>query len=92
MQSPINIDTMRPFTTGTSPGLLKAEEIVQGLHSLGSSFTGEVIRRSSLFNQFQPGVQQVHRQDQSRVPARASPEACVIMGKARAFSGRQLNP
>lgn len=32
MQSPINIDTAQPFTTGTSLGLLKATEIVQGLH------------------------------------------------------------
>lgn len=50
MQSPINIDTVQPFTTGTSLGLLKAAEIVQGLHSLGSSVTEKVILRS--FNLF----------------------------------------
>lgn len=50
MQSPINIDTAQPFTTGTSLGLLKDTEIVQGLHLLGYSVTEKVILRS--FNWF----------------------------------------
>lgn len=41
IRSPINIDTGRPFTTGTGPGFLKVKDTVPGLHALGSSFCWE---------------------------------------------------
>ena len=60
VQNPININTAQPFTTGTSPGFYKLRKSFR-VHSLGSSFTGKVILRSSLFNQFQLWVWQTHR-------------------------------
>ena len=68
VQNPINIDIAQPFTTGTSLGLLKAKEILQGLHSLGSSFTGKVILRSSLFNQPSSGCGKHTHMNSPRCP------------------------